>query len=91
MPILLALGALLVIALAFGPQWWIKRVLAKHGVDRPDLPGTGAELARHLLDEANLPSVIVEPTDKGDQIGQILSGIAAFKSLRHQRGSSGAQ
>lgn len=66
MPILLALGALLLFVLVFGPQLLIRRVLAKHGADRPDLPGTGAELARHLLDEANLPSVTVEATDKGD-------------------------
>src|SRR3954465_13772806 len=66
MPILLAIGGLLFLALLFGPQLWVRRVIAQHGAERPDLPGTGAELARHLLDEANLPSVIVEPTDKGD-------------------------
>ena len=66
MPILLAIGGLLLLALVFGPQLWVRRVLAKYGADRPDLPGTGAELARHLLDEANLPSVTVEETDAGD-------------------------
>jgi Zn-dependent membrane protease YugP len=55
-----------VLALAFGPTWWIRRVLKTHGVDRPDLPGTGGEFARHLLDEANLPDVKVEVTDRGD-------------------------
>jgi hypothetical protein len=40
--------------------------MARHGADRPDLPGTGGELARHLLDEAGLPQVAVEPTDEGD-------------------------
>jgi len=66
MPILIALGSLLLLALVFGPQLWVKRVLRQHGADRPDLPGTGAELARHLLDEANLQSVTVEKTDLGD-------------------------
>jgi Zn-dependent membrane protease YugP len=66
MPILLALGALLLVALVFGPQWWIKRVLAKHGADRPDLPGTGGEFARHLLDEAKLRDVQLELTGDGD-------------------------
>jgi hypothetical protein len=66
MPILAALGVVLLIAIVFGPQWWIKRVLARHGVERADLPGTGAELARHLLDEANLQQVTVEKTDLGD-------------------------
>jgi Zn-dependent membrane protease YugP len=66
MPILAALGVVLLIAIVFGPQWWIKRVLARHGAERADLPGTGAELARHLLDEASLQKVTVEKTDLGD-------------------------
>ncbi|MEN3375276.1 MAG: uncharacterized protein V7604_631 [Hyphomicrobiales bacterium] len=66
MPILLAVGALLVLAIVFGPQLWIRRVLVQHGGERPDFPGTGAELARHLLDEAGLQAVPVEQTDKGD-------------------------
>jgi Zn-dependent membrane protease YugP len=66
MPIILGIAALLLLALIFGPQVWIRRVLRQHGVDRPDLPGTGGELARHLLDEAGLQAVLVEPTDLGD-------------------------
>jgi Zn-dependent membrane protease YugP len=66
MPIFLVAGGLLVLAVIFGPQLWIRRVLALHGGERPDFPGTGAELARHLLDEAGLQAVPVETTDKGD-------------------------
>ncbi|MBX9842154.1 MAG: zinc metallopeptidase [Xanthobacteraceae bacterium] len=66
MPFILTVGAILLIALVFGPQWWIKHVLAKHGADRPDLPGTGGEFARHLLDEAKLRDVEVELTGDGD-------------------------
>ena len=66
MPIILGIAALLLLALVFGPQVWIRRVLKQHGVDRPDLPGTGGELARHLLDEAGLQAVLVEQTDIGD-------------------------
>jgi Zn-dependent membrane protease YugP len=66
MPILLAIGVLLVFAAVFGPQWWVRHMLVKHAADRPDLPGTGAELARHLLDEAGLQQVTVEQTDLGD-------------------------
>ena len=66
MPIILGIAALLLLLLVFGPQIWIKRVLKQHGVDRPDLPGTGAELARHLLDAAGLQTVLVEQTDIGD-------------------------
>ncbi len=66
MPILAAIGIALLIAIVFGPQFWIKHVLKKHGEERTDLPGTGAELARHLLDEAGLQQVQVEKTDVGD-------------------------
>src|SRR6185369_286028 len=66
MPIILAIVALLFFAALLGPQVWVHRVLERHGVHRPDLPGTGGELARHLLDEAGLQGVKVELTDKGD-------------------------
>ena len=66
MPILIAIGSILLFAAVFGPQWWVRHVLAKHAAERPDFPGTGAELARHLLDEAGLQHVRVEQTDIGD-------------------------
>src|SRR5262245_37760440 len=62
--VLLALAILLVVLL--GPQWWVRHVLERHGVERPDLPGTGGELARHLLDVAGLHGVKVELTGDGD-------------------------
>lgn len=52
--------------LAYLPQLWVKRVIGKYSVDRPDFPGTGGELARHLLDEMKLHDVRVEATDLGD-------------------------
>jgi hypothetical protein len=66
MPILIGLGVVLVLLLIFGPQFWVQWALKKHGAERPDLPGTGGELARHLLDEAGLEGVPVEETDMGD-------------------------
>jgi len=66
MPILIGVAFVLLLAVILGPQWWVRRVLAQHGVERSDFPGTGSELARHLLDEAGLHSVKVEPTTDGD-------------------------
>ncbi|NGM23423.1 zinc metallopeptidase [Roseomonas stagni] len=66
MAILIILAGVLLLALIFGPQLWIRHVLSRAQADRPDLPGTGAELARHLLDEAGLHSVRVEETPDGD-------------------------
>ncbi|WP_376092299.1 zinc metallopeptidase [Roseomonas sp. CCTCC AB2023176] len=66
MPLLVLLGAVLLLGLVFGPTLWVGYVLRRNGVDRPDLPGTGGELARHLLDEAGLAKVAVEETAEGD-------------------------
>lgn len=66
MPILIGLGVLALLLLIFGPQFWVQWALKKHSAEREDLPGTGGELARHLLDEAGLESVAVEETEAGD-------------------------
>lgn len=58
---------LLIVALVIvGPQLWTKRVFTRHNTPRPDFPGTGGELARHLLNRFDLQHVIVEPTRIGD-------------------------
>ncbi|MGE3711878.1 MAG: zinc metallopeptidase [Hyphomicrobiaceae bacterium] len=54
------------VALAFLPQMWVKRVIAQHAADRPDIPGTGGQFARHLLDRLGLSQVGVEETSAGD-------------------------
>lgn len=64
MPLILLL--LLLIAAVFGPSLWVRSVMARHSGDRPDFPGTGGELARHLLDLADLQAVGVEETERGD-------------------------
>jgi Zn-dependent membrane protease YugP len=66
MPLLILVGTILLLALLFGPMLWVHRVLRREGADRPDLPGTGGELARHLLDAAGLHAVRVEETREGD-------------------------
>ncbi|HEX2137870.1 MAG TPA: zinc metallopeptidase [Microvirga sp.] len=60
MPFLVLLGLVLLLALIFGPQWWVRSTLRRHSAERTDFPGTGGELARHLLDLAGLRHVRVE-------------------------------
>lgn len=60
------LVALLVIGILFGPQLWVKQVMRRHSGPRDDFPGTGGELAQHLVNRFQLDSVTVEPTEKGD-------------------------
>ncbi len=61
---------LIVLIVAFGlallPQMWVKSVLSRHSAERGDLPGTGGEFARHVLDEMKLYQVKVEETTLGD-------------------------
>jgi Zn-dependent membrane protease YugP len=75
MPFILGLASLILLAVVFGPQFWVRHVLARHGADRPDLPGTGGELARHLLDEAGLDAVKVEPTGDGDHYDPVARAV----------------
>lgn len=64
MPLIFIVVVLLLIL--FGPQWWAQRVLRRHSAPRADFPGSGAELARHLLDRFGLHEVKVEVTDRDD-------------------------
>ena len=63
MPILLIIVLLLV--LVFGPQWWAQYTFRRYAGVLPRIPGTGGELARHLLDQFGLPDVTVEIAEKG--------------------------
>lgn len=56
----------LFVAVVVLPQLWVKSVIRRHGKDRADIPGTGGELARHLLDGMKLSHVKVEETKTGD-------------------------
>jgi Zn-dependent membrane protease YugP len=57
---------IIIIILIFGPQWWAKHVLEKYSIHREDFPGTGGELAQHLLKQLELSHVKVEVTELGD-------------------------
>lgn len=65
MPYLL-LGLLTILALATLPQMWVRSVLKRHSAERSDMPGTGAEVARRILDSQGLRHVKVEVTKAGD-------------------------
>lgn len=57
---------LLIAALVFGPGLWVRRVLDKYSLPADRYSGTGAELARLLLDKHGLNTVAVESTPAGD-------------------------
>lgn len=57
--------------LIFGPSYWVKHTLEKYSYPEDRYPGTGGELARILLDWANLQTVKVEVTEFGDHYDPI--------------------
>ena len=61
--IIVALG---ILALVFGPGFWVRHVLKKYSKPENRYPGTGAELARLLLDRHALEGVTVEISESGD-------------------------
>ncbi|MEM8627060.1 MAG: zinc metallopeptidase [Pseudomonadota bacterium] len=60
------IGLLIIGALAFLPQLWVRRVIESNSDHRPDFPGSGGEFAQHLLAEMKLTRVGVEETNMGD-------------------------
>jgi len=58
--ILLLLGGLVMLALVFGPNLWAQSVIRQHKVERSDCPGSGGELAEHLVTQFGLDGVTVE-------------------------------
>lgn len=67
----LAAGALIVLALIFGPSLWVKMVMRRYSSEKPEIPGTGGELAKHLINRFSLKDVKVEVTELGDHYDPI--------------------
>ena len=68
---LLVIGVLIVIALIFGPSLWVKFVMRRYSSEKPEMPGTGGELAQHLIKRFSLKDVKVEVTELGDHYDPI--------------------
>lgn len=62
---LIILLAVIIGLLIFLPAYWCRLTLSRHAKPRNDIPGTGGELARHLLDRLAIAEVKVEETTEG--------------------------
>ncbi|MDR5904262.1 zinc metallopeptidase [Franzmannia qiaohouensis] len=63
---MLIIALVLVAAVFILPNYWAKWVLNRHARQRSDYPGSGGELARHLLERLGIEGVEVEVTEYGD-------------------------
>jgi Zn-dependent membrane protease YugP len=59
------IGAILLM-IVFGPGLWVKHVLARYSAPADRYQGSGAQLARWLLDKHDMKHVRVEQTEAGD-------------------------
>ena len=53
-------GLCLLLTLLLGPQLWTRHVFKRHDAPLAELPGTGGELARHLLERLKLKDFSVQ-------------------------------
>ena len=76
------------IGLLLGPGWWVRHVLRRYATptDRYAAAGTGASLARHLLDSHGLAEVSVETTPLGDHYDPVARAVRLLPE--HHDGSS---
>ena len=66
-----AAGVLIILALIFGPSLWVKFVMRRYSSEKPEIRGTGGELAKHLIERFALKDVKVEVTELGDHYDPI--------------------
>ena len=50
--------------LMFAPQLWIRHIMRKYATELTDMPGTGGELAEHLIERFELNGIRVEQTEE---------------------------
>lgn len=65
----------ILLGLVFGPGLWVKHVLAKYAQPADRYKGSGAQLARFLLDRRGMESVAVEQTEQGDHYDPVAKAV----------------
>lgn len=63
--VIYALLTFILVFAVYAPQLWVRYTMRRYGREVPDMPGTGGELAQHLVERFQLDGVIVETTDEG--------------------------
>ena len=81
----LLLVILCLLALVFGPGLWVRRVLEKYSHPADRYAGTGAQLARHLLNKHGLEAVAVESTKTGDHYDPEAKAVRLTEDKYHGR------
>lgn len=83
---LILIPLIFILMLLFLPNYWAKSILARYSVDQDDIPGTGGELAEHLLKNYQIKAVTVEETEFGDHYDPLTKTVRL--SARNMYGKS---
>ncbi|MEO1924941.1 MAG: zinc metallopeptidase [Gammaproteobacteria bacterium] len=75
---------LILVIIVFLPQFWIQRVIKRYSQDIEELPGTGGELAEHLVNRFELKDVSVEQTENGNDHYDPESKTIRLSEINHQ-------
>jgi uncharacterized protein len=82
--LLIILLPLLLLAV-YGPGLWVRRTMERYSQPEDRYYGTGAQLARHLLDRQGLHHVSVEPTEQGDHYDPEARSVRLSPGNYHKR------
>jgi uncharacterized protein len=83
--ILVVIGAIILIGLLLVPQLWSNALMTRYGKERDDIPYTGSEFARHLIQEQGLEGVKVEGTAQGDHYDHINRSVRLSRANYNSR------
>ena len=75
----------LVLVVVAGPQWWVKTTLSRYSAHRDDIPGSGGELARHLLKRLQLTAVSLTTDGHSDHYDPIKKQVCLTEDVADQR------
>lgn len=76
---------LLLLAIVFGPGLWVRKVLEKYSTPADRYRGSGAQLARHLLEQQGITEVRVEETKQGDHYDPVAKAVRLSPDNFHGR------
>jgi Zn-dependent membrane protease YugP len=75
----------LILGASFGPQIWVSFIMKRYSLSDTDIPGTGAELAEHLLSQYQMDSYRIEETDLPDHFNPENRTIYLSRTIYHSR------
>ncbi|MEJ2516022.1 MAG: zinc metallopeptidase [Gammaproteobacteria bacterium] len=76
---------LVLLAIIFGPGLWVRRVLEKYSSPADRYTGSGAQLARYLLEKSGIRGVAVEETEQGDHYDPVAKAVRLTPDKYHGR------